>query len=130
MKDVLLRRAERGNHIIPMLLHDVRSHVVIKAVLLDISAEGLRCFSNDRRLMLIRDEALYDKVFRLEFDLQDLNSGNLEGRVVNIHPGKEPNYERRLGILFTNISPIMARDINRIVWIDTANVPKQARAKR
>ncbi len=129
MKDVFLRRSERGAYIIPMLLHDLRSHVVLKAVLLDISAKGLRCFSNDRRMMLIPEEVLYEKTFRMEFDFLDVNTADLEGQVVNIHPGKQPRHERKIGIMFTNISPIVARDINRIVVIDAANAPKRPRTK-
>ena len=52
MKDVFLRRAERGRYVIPILLRDTRSQAVIKAVVLDLSAKGLRCLTNDRRLLL------------------------------------------------------------------------------
>ena len=129
MKDVFLRRSERGAYIIPLLLHDLRSPVVLKAVLLDISARGLRCISNDRRLMLISEDVLHGKTFRMEFDFLDVNTVGLEGRVVTVHPGKQPRYERKIGIRFTRISPITARDINRVVMIDDANASKHLTAK-
>lgn len=115
MKDVLLRRADRGSWIIPMLLHDTKSHAVIKAVLLDISAKGLRCFTNDRRLLLISENVLRDKRFRLEFDFFDLNTAGLEGQVVHIRPGKHARHERQLGIAFKAIPPVLARDLNRAI---------------
>ena len=115
MKDVFLRRAERGAYIIPMLLHDTRSPVAVKAVLLDISAKGVRCFTNDRRLLLMSDEVLYDKAFRLEFDFFDVDTSRLTGRVVNLRQGKHARYERQLGLEFANITPTQARDINRAI---------------
>ena len=124
MKDVFLRRSEREPYIIPLLMRDTRSHVVIKAVILDISAKGLRCLSNDRRMMLTPEDALYDKTFRLEFDFRDVDTRELEGRVVDVRPGKRPQYERKLGVAFTNIAPIPARDINRVVVADAADGPK------
>ena len=127
MKDVFLRRSERGAYIIPMLLKDTRFTVTIKAVLLDIGAKGLRCFSNDRRLRLIPERTLYDKTFRMEFDFFDVDTTGLEGQVVNVHPGKREGYERRLGIVFTNIRPIVARDLNRVVVADAANAPRAGR---
>ncbi len=120
MKDVFLRRADRGAYIIPMLLHDTRSHVVIKAVILDISSRGVRCFTNDRRLLLMSEEILREKSFRLEFDFVGVDTIGLEGKVVHIRPGKNPRYERQLGIGFTQISPVMARDINRTISADEA----------
>ena len=120
MKDVFLRRADRGAYVIPMLLHDTRSHVVVKAVLLDISAKGLRCFTNDRRLLLMSEEILYEKAFRLEFDFFDVDTTKLEAKVVNLRQGKHATFERQLGLEFVSITPTQARDINRAVAASTA----------
>ena len=120
MKDVFLRRAERGAYVIPMLLHDTKSHVVVKAVLIDISAKGLRCFTNDRRLLLMSEDILYDKIFRLEFDFFEVNTSGLEGRVVNLRQGKHAQYERQLGLEFARISLTQARDVNRAIAASTA----------
>lgn len=115
MKDVFLRRAERGQYIIPALLKDPKSKVAVKAVLLDLSAKGLRCVTNDRRLLLMGEDVLMEKVFSLEFDFFDVDTRGLEGRVAHVRPGKHAAYERQLGIAFTRISATQARDINRAV---------------
>lgn len=39
---------------------------------------------------------------------------------MNIRPGPLPQFDRTLGVQFTKISPIVKRDLNRIVMRDKA----------
>jgi len=112
------RRLPRGNYVIPCLLHDTETQVYLKAVMLDISASGCRVFTNDRRVRLMQTDRLKGKTFRVAFDYYDVDTENIEGKVVNVHPGKDPNYERQLGLVFTTIDPDAARAINRYVSRD------------
>lgn len=115
MKDAFLRMADRGCYIIPMLLRDTRSPVILKAVLLDLSAKGLRCFSNDRRILIMSEDVFLDKTFGLEFDFFGVDTRGIEGRVAHLRPGKHPQFERQIGLSFTRITPMQARDINRAI---------------
>ena len=110
-----LPKYTRGKLIMPALLKDTKSNIVIKAVILDISAIGLRMITNDKLMRLTPENVLMEKIFDIEFDFFDIDTGHIQGRIANIVPGMRHNFERQLGIEFTQIDKIVARDINRIV---------------
>lgn len=108
-------RLPRGNYVIPCLLHDKETNVLLKAVILDLSGTGCRVFTNDRRVVLTDPQELKEKTFIVEFDFHDVDTGGIEGRIRHIHPGHDPLRERQMGLEFTKIPAVARRDINRIV---------------
>ena len=113
-------RDERGSYLIPMVLHDANSTISIKGVIINLSATGCRILSNDRRIRLVEPRILVGKIFLLDFDFHDLETSGTEGRIMNIRPGPLPQFDRTLGVQFTKISPLVKRDLNRIVMRDKA----------
>ena len=87
---------------------------------INLSATGCRILSNDRRIRLVEPRILVGKIFLLDFDFHDLETSGTEGRIMNIRPGPLPQFDRTLGVQFTKISPIVKRDLNRIVMRDKA----------
>ena len=41
---------------------------------------------------------LRGRSFAIEFDFYDVQTDGIEGEVVNVHPGKDPDSERQLGL--------------------------------
>jgi c-di-GMP-binding flagellar brake protein YcgR len=127
------RRRPRGEYVIPCLLRDTETNVYLKAVILDLSATGCRVFTNDSRVRLMDEGKLRGKTLHVEFDFYDVETGGIDGQVVNVHPGKDPRHERQLGIRFTTIDPITRRDINRLVNRDVEQrkekIPGRVRTK-
>ncbi len=109
------RKYQRGKLVIPALLKDKNSQIIIKAVILDISAKGLRLLTNDKLFKMADPNVLMQKTFDIDFDLFDLNTEGIEGKIVNLKPGLRHQYERQIGLEFTKIEPDLARDINRLV---------------
>jgi c-di-GMP-binding flagellar brake protein YcgR len=109
------RKYKRGNLILPVLLKDKASTVIIKAVILNISKTGLRILTNDKLLRTMGADILKTKTFYIDFDFFDIDTSHIEGQIVNVKPGERNEYEKQLGVKFTKIDPIVARDINRIV---------------
>ena len=114
------RTLPRGSYIIPCLLHDTETQVQLKSVLLDISGTGCRVFTNDRRVRNMDDKVLIGKTFDVDFDFYGVETAGITGKVVNVHPGRDPRNERQLGIEFTKIDAETRRDINRRVSGDEA----------
>jgi c-di-GMP-binding flagellar brake protein YcgR len=114
------RKRPRGHYTIPCLLRDVETTVYVKAVMLDLSADGCRVFTNDHRVRAMTADRLVGKRFHLEFDFEDLDTSGVVVEVVNVHPGKNPERERQMGLRFVDIDPDLARSINRIVLRDAA----------
>ena len=113
------RRLPRGSYVIPCLLRDTETNVYLKCVLLDISAKGCRVFTNDRRVRVMAETKLIGKQFQIEFDFYDVMTDGIKGRVANVHPGKDPELERQLGLEFVDIDAAAKREINRYVSRDT-----------
>ena len=109
------RKYTRGRLIIPALLKDKDSNIEIKAVILDISATGLRMVTNDKRMRLTEKNVLMEKNFAVEFDFFDIDTEGIEGRIANVKDGQRHEYEKQVGIEFTKIDQTVARDINRKV---------------
>jgi c-di-GMP-binding flagellar brake protein YcgR len=118
------RRLPRGSYIIPCLLRDTDTEVLVKAVLLDISATGCRVFTNDRRVRNMSDQVLKGRSFQVEFDFYNVKTDGIQGTVANVHPGRDPKQERQLGLKFTKIEPTTGRDINRLVTRDRERLKK------
>jgi c-di-GMP-binding flagellar brake protein YcgR len=91
---------------------------MLKTVLLDISGTGCRVFTNDRRVRNMDDQVLIGKTFDIDFDFYGVETAGISGKVVNVHPGKDPRNERQLGLEFTKIGSVARRDINRRVTRD------------
>ena len=113
--DEMERKYKRGRLILPALLKDTASTVMIKAVILDISKTGLRLVTNDKLLRMTEENVLKEKTFHIQFDFFDIDTSHIEGRIANVTPGERHEYEKQLGVEFTKIEPEVARDINRIV---------------
>lgn len=111
-------RLPRGEYLIPCLLADTDTSVHIKAVILDLSGSGCRVFTNDKRVRVMETGRLLGETFRIDFDFYDVDTGEIQATVRNVRPGKNPLYERQLGLEFTDISPEARRDINRHVQGD------------
>jgi len=109
------RNKQRRNFIIPLLLIDEDTQLTFKAVVLDVSSKGLKAFSNDKRLLLVNEDILKEKTFKLEFDFFDVPTQNLNAKVVNISPGEHPQFERRLGMSFVDIRPELVRTIEEFL---------------
>lgn len=109
------RKYKRGKLIIPALLRDKNSSVVIKAVILDVSATGLRMVTNDRLMRKTSPEVLMEKTFTVEFDFFDIDTEGIEGKIANVKPGLRHEFEKQIGVEFTRIEKTVARDINRKV---------------
>ena len=109
------RKYKRGSLIMPALLKDINSNIVIKAVILDISATGLRVVTNDKLVRMTEPDVLMNKTFFVDFDFFDVDTSGIEGRIANVKTGERHEYEKQLGIEFTKIEKTSARDINRIV---------------
>ena len=109
------RKYTRGKLIIPALLKDTVSSTVIKAVILDISATGLRLVTNDKLMRITPENVLMEKIFDIEFDFFDINTEGIQGKIANVKKGLRHEYERQIGLEFTQIDKTIARDINRKV---------------
>ncbi len=113
-------RGERGAYLIPLVLHDANSTISIKGVIINLSATGCRVLTNDRRLRITDPKRIVGKIFLLDFDFHDLETGGIEGKIMNVKPGPLPKFDRTVGIQFTTIDPLVKRDLNRIVMRDKA----------
>ena len=109
------RKYARGRLIIPALLKDKDSNIMIKAVILDISATGVRMLTNDKRMRLTDNKVLMEKTFEIDFDFFDIETEGIEGKIANVKDGLRHENEKQLGIEFTKIDKTVARDINRKV---------------
>lgn len=109
------RKHKRSQLIIPALLRDKDSSVVIKVVILDISKKGMRMLTNDKLVRMTDAPTLKKKTFLIDFDFFDLDTSGIEGRIVNVKKGAHHQYEKQVGVEFTKIDPDIARDINRII---------------
>ena len=109
------RKFHRGKLVIPALLRDLDSDVEILAVILDISATGMRVVTNNRVVMMTEPDVLKQKKFRILFDFFDIDTSEIYGKIIHIKPGIREQYEKQLGIEFTQIQKEVSRDINRHV---------------
>jgi c-di-GMP-binding flagellar brake protein YcgR len=109
------RKYTRGKLIMPALLKDTQSNTVIKAVILDISATGIRLVTNDKLMRITPEDVLMAETFDMEFDFFDINTAGIQGKIANIKKGLRHEYERQIGLEFTHIDKTIARDINRKV---------------
>jgi hypothetical protein len=110
----------RGHYVIPILLHDTETHIHIKAVILDLSATGCKVFTNDARVRMMDRSRLVGRTFRCEFDFYDLDTSGLRATVRHVEPGKDPMYERQLGLEFTTITGELSKGIRDRVQVDVA----------
>lgn len=109
------RFKQRGQFIIPLLLHHKRAKEPIKAVMINISSKGLRAFSNDKRLLMMDEDLLNGREFELEFDFFDIPTQGLVAKVANITPGRNPDFEKQMGLEFVDIDSTLARRIDTFV---------------
>lgn len=110
------REKKRLKYILPILLIDEDTKMHFKAIILDISSKGLRVFTNDKRILMVKEDILKSKVFKLEFDFFDIDTSELTGKVTNVTEGVNEKYERQMGIAFESIPKLVAMELDEFVY--------------
>lgn len=109
------RLKDRHKFIIPLNLIDHDTELVFKAVILNLSAKGLLCFSNDKRFLMADEKIIKEKTFDLDFDFFHFKTKGIKARVRNISLGDNEEFERKMGLEFIDIDKIFARQLEEFL---------------
>jgi hypothetical protein len=112
---IMDRGKDRHKFIIPLNLVDVDTHLKFKVVILNVSAQGLLVFTNDKRFLMASEDILISKIFDLDFDFFHFDTKGLKACIRNITVGENEKFERKLGLEFVDLDPKFARKLEEFL---------------